>query len=68
VEILADAAIHAKVGDDPWRRAAAAVQAGMRAVDPTEGIVQAIGVCGEALKAHFPSAEAGRGIDKPMEV
>jgi putative membrane protein len=55
VEVLADAAIHAKVGDAVWAAAAAAVQAGMRQPDPTAGIEKAIALCGEALKAHFPS-------------
>jgi len=68
VEILADAAIHAKVGDALWRKAADAVQAGMKTPDPTAGIIEAIGLCGAALKAHFPSRGAGRTVDKPMEV
>ena len=68
VEILADAAIHAKVGNDLWRKAAAAIQAGMKTPDPTAGIIEAIRLCGDALQTHFPSSEAGRGIDKPMEV
>jgi putative membrane protein len=55
VEVLADAAIHAKAGDAVWQDAARAVQAGMRQSDPTAGIVEAIGICGAALKAHFPS-------------
>jgi putative membrane protein len=68
VEVLADAAIHAKTGDAVWRDAANAVQAGMRQNDPTAGIEQAIAICGAALKAHFPSAERGSGADRPMEV
>ena len=67
VEVLADAAIHAKVGDTVWRQAADAVQAGMRQPDPTAGIEQAIAICGEALKAHFPSSDA-RTPDRPMDV
>jgi putative membrane protein len=55
VEVLADAAIHAKVGDAVWVSVANAVQAGMKEPDPTAGIEKAIAVCGEALKAHFPS-------------
>ena len=55
VEVMADAAIHAKVGDPVWRSVADAVQAGMKEPDPTAGIEQAIAICGEALKAHFPS-------------
>ncbi len=68
VEILADAAIHAKCGDDVWNSAAAAVQAGMKSADPTAGIERAIAICGEALKAHFASETRGTGSDKPMEV
>ena len=67
VEVLADAAIHAKAGDAVWQDAARAVQAGMRKPDPTAGIVEAIGICGAALKAHFPSNEA-RTPDRPMDV
>ena len=68
VEVLADAAIHAKAGDAAWRDAANAVQAGMRQSDPTAGIEQAISICGAALKAHFPSDQRGSGVDRPMEV
>ena len=68
VEVLADAAIHAKAGDAVWREAAAAVQAGMRQPDPTAGIERAIAICGAALKAHFPSETRGPGDDRPMEV
>jgi putative membrane protein len=67
VEVLADAAIHAKAGDAVWQDAARAVQAGMRQPDPTAGIVEAIAICGAALKAHFP-ADGPRVIDRPMEV
>ena len=67
VEVLADAAIHAKAGDTVWRQAADAVQAGMRQSDPTAGIEQAIAICGAALKAHFPLSEA-RTPDRPIEV
>ena len=68
VEVLADAAIHAKAGDAAWREAAAAVQAGMREPDPTAGIVEAIAICGAALKTHFPSDQRGSAPDAPMEI
>jgi putative membrane protein len=67
VEVLADAAIHAKAGDSVWREAAKAVQDGMRQPDPTAGVEQAIAICGAALKAHFPS-DGPRTADKPMDV
>ena len=67
VEVLADAAIHAKTGDAAWEEAAAAVQAGMHEPDPTAGIEQAIAICGAALQAHFPS-DGPRRPDLPMEV
>jgi len=68
VEVLADAAIHAKAGDAVWNDAARAVQDGMRQPDPTAGIERAIAICGAALKAHFPSNEHGSGVDAPMDV
>ncbi len=56
VQILADANIHQKIEDDAWNRAAKAIGAEMKAGhDPTGGIVQAIEICGQALKLHFPS-------------
>jgi putative membrane protein len=66
VEVLADAAIHAKVGDAVWAAVAGAVQAGMKEPDPTAGIEKAIAICGEALKAHFPSASI-RIADAPID-
>jgi putative membrane protein len=67
VEVLADAAIHAKVGDAVWKEAAAAVQAGMKTPDPTDGIVQAIALCGAALKAHFPIDGARSDAHRAIE-
>ncbi|MEJ0066805.1 MAG: TPM domain-containing protein [Caulobacteraceae bacterium] len=66
VEILADAAIHAKVGDAVWDQAAAAVKQGMRSPDPTAGIERAIAICGEALKAHFPQAGGRGAVDRAV--
>ena len=66
VEILADAAIHTQCGDAVWARAAAAIQQGMKAPDPTAGIERAIAICGEALKAHFPQAGPRASVDRPV--
>ncbi|MFI4936715.1 MAG: TPM domain-containing protein [Caulobacterales bacterium] len=70
VEILADQAIHDKVGDVVWDAAAAAIQTGMKAPDPTAGIVEAIQICGEALKAHFPSDRTAANVagSRPLDV
>ena len=67
VEILADAAIHAKVGDAVWGDAAAAVQAGMKEPDPTAGIEKAVAICGAALKAYFPASAPRAEVDRPVE-
>ncbi|HVM99655.1 MAG TPA: TPM domain-containing protein [Caulobacteraceae bacterium] len=67
VEILADAGIHAKCGDAVWKEAAAAVQEGMKAPDPTAGIEKAIAICGAALKAHFASSTPRAGFDRPVD-
>ncbi|HEV2363748.1 MAG TPA: TPM domain-containing protein [Caulobacteraceae bacterium] len=56
VQILADAAIHAKCGEQPWKEAAGAIVAAMKSGrDPTAGIVRAVEICGAALEAHFPA-------------
>jgi putative membrane protein len=55
VEIVAEEAIHQKVGDKVWNAAVAAVRKGMKARDPVKGFVTAIEICGGALAEHFPS-------------
>ena len=56
VQVLADGAIHDKVGDGVWTSAANAVGAAMKAGDdPTSGIIQAVEICGGALREHFPN-------------
>jgi len=55
VELLADDAIHAAVGDVAWNAAVKAVQDGMKKRDPATGFVNAINICGDALAEHFPS-------------
>jgi len=71
VQVLADAAIHQKCGDAVWEEAAQAIRGAMRAgKDPTGGIVEAIAICGAALREHFPSSEphAHAFSPRPMEV
>ena len=54
VELVAHRAIHDAVGEEPWNAAVAAVTDGMKAGKPADGFVRAIGICGNALAAHFP--------------
>ncbi len=70
VELLADDAIHAAVGDIAWNAAVKAVQDGMRRNDATSGLIKAVEICGDALAAHFPASgprAAGRG-DHMIEI
>lgn len=67
VEILADRAIHEKAGEKVWRDAAAAIGEGMKSPDPTAGIVKAIALCGDALKASFPAAGPRAAVDRPVD-
>lgn len=54
VEIVADEAIHAKVGADHWGDTVAALVRHMKAGRPADGFVEAIGLCGAVLAQHFP--------------
>jgi putative membrane protein len=55
VQVVADAGIHAKCGVAPWTKAAQAVTAAMKAgADPTAGIIEAVDICGAALREHYP--------------
>ncbi len=67
VEILADDKIHEKCGETVWAKAAQAVSEGMKAPDPAAGVEAAIAICGEALKAHFPSHAPRARVDRPID-
>jgi len=71
VRVLAAPSLHEKADEAAWTRAADAVGAAMKAGrDPTSGIVEAIGICGEALRAHFPAAGDSPHVfsNRPLEV
>lgn len=57
--VLGDHGIHARMGDEAWRRTVDALTAGMRRGDPAAGFCDAIALCGAALAEHFPRAEGG---------
>jgi len=59
-EIVADAAIDAKVGPDVWDKAIAALIDGMRHDRPGDGFVAAIELCGAVLAEHFPPGALNR--------
>ena len=52
--ILGDEGIHAKVGQEFWEKAAAAVSERFREGDFTTGLVRGIEMVGEQLARHFP--------------
>jgi putative membrane protein len=52
--VMGDAGIHAKMGDEEWRRAVEALVAGIRRGAPADGFAEAIGVVGAKLAEHFP--------------
>lgn len=71
VELVADAAIHAKVGETLWRKAAQVIGQAMKGGgDPTAGIVEAVGLCGAALREHFPAEGPTPNIlsNRPLEI
>lgn len=63
VEILADDAIHAKVGDAAWNEAMDAALKAIKGGDAAGGLIAAIERCGAALAEHFPSD--GRAHPEP---
>lgn len=60
VEVIADEGIHAKVSEDVWADAAAALVKGMKAKAPADGFVRAVDLCGAVLAEHFPPRPANR--------
>ncbi len=55
VELVANPAIHAAVGQGLWDAAVAAVTDEIRAGRPAEGFIRAIHLCGAAMAQHFPA-------------
>ena len=55
-EIVADAGINARVPQEVWDSAIAALVAAIKAGRPGDGFVAAIGQCGAVLAQHFPAA------------
>ena len=55
VEIVAGPGVHKLAGEKVWQEARDAVVSGMRAPDPTAGLVHAIEIAGAPLIAHFPA-------------
>jgi len=55
VEVVANPAIHAVVGQGMWDDAVAAVVQGMKSGRSAEGFIRAVQMCGEAMAKHFPA-------------
>ena len=60
IEILADAGIHAKVGQDIWDRAVARLAAEARTGRLSDGLTHAIRDLGALLAVHFPGTKGDR--------
>jgi uncharacterized membrane protein len=56
-QILGDAGVHAKCGDDFWKETAAEMESHFRKAEFTEGIVSGIEKVGRVLAEHFPKEE-----------
>jgi putative membrane protein len=57
-EIVADAAIHAKVAPETWGEAMAALIAALKDGRPGDGMADAVAQIGAVLAEHFPKTEA----------
>lgn len=57
VEIVADGAIHAKVGADAWEEAIRAMQDALKRGALAEAFERGVALCGSALAAHFPAGD-----------
>jgi uncharacterized membrane protein len=52
--VIGDAAVHAKCGDEFWRKLAAAMTGYFRKSEFTPGIIHGVQKAGEILAEHFP--------------
>ncbi len=54
VHVIADEGIHAKVGEESWKRAVELIVSGFKNGRPAEAVCEAIVYCGKLLAEHFP--------------
>ena len=64
VEIIADAGINAKVTQEVWDGAVAALVAAIKDGRPGDGFVEAIAQCGAVLAQHFPAPPGAANPDE----
>jgi putative membrane protein len=69
MEVIADEAIHAAVGQGVWDDAVAQALATIRVSGPAAGLARAVEVCGAALATHFPDDGGANAFpDRPLEL
>jgi putative membrane protein len=69
MEIVADAAIHAKVDQSVWDGAIRQALAEIRADGPAAGVAEAVALCGAALATHFPGDGGVNTVpDRPLQI
>lgn len=69
IEIVADARVHAEIGDAAWASVIAEAVAEMRARGPGEGMVRAVQLSGELMARLFPDdGRPGSLPDLPLQV
>jgi putative membrane protein len=66
-EVVADAGIFGKVGEDVWERAVVALIDHIRDSRPADGLIAAIRLCGEVLAVHAPPVD-GNPDELPNKV
>jgi putative membrane protein len=59
-EVVADSGINARVPQETWDRAIAALIGGIKAGKAADGYVEAIGICGAVLAKHFPAGRRNK--------
>jgi putative membrane protein len=69
IEIVADAAAHAEIGDAAWDSVIAEAVAEMRARGPGDGMVRAVQLAGELMARLFPDDGRPSALpDRPLQV
>lgn len=69
MEVIADEAIHAKVGQGAWDEVVREALAAMRGGSPADGLARAVTLCGDLLARHFPDDGRPNAFpDRPLEV
>ena len=60
VHVVGDDAVNERISSEDWHKVTDIIVQAMKSHDPLQGLLEAVGHCGELLKHHFPYRDGDR--------